>query len=92
MNEYPFYQHGTRIRVSYLPERLDPVVLLEPNRKGIRMFGPVSKGGGRYLARIAEIYNAFTFLELLSILHRKYSDHIFVPNKAFFQLANILSE
>lgn len=35
MDKCHFYQHGTMIRAWYPPEESDPVVLQEPNRKGM---------------------------------------------------------
>jgi len=54
MDECHFYQHGTRISAWYPPEDMDPVVLQEPNRKGISVFGAVRIEDGRLLTEITE--------------------------------------
>ena len=62
MDECHFYQRGTGIRVWYPHEESDPVVLQEPNRKGISVSGTVRISDGRLITQITERYNALTDL------------------------------
>ena len=46
LDECHFYQHGTRYRMWVPPEDHDPMVLQEPTRKGISVFGAVDPSSG----------------------------------------------
>ena len=54
------------------------MVLQEPNRKGISVFGAVRISDGRLITRITERYNALTFLEFLSLVHGRFPESIIV--------------
>ncbi len=92
MDECHFYQHGTRIRAWYPPEDADPIVLQEPNRKGISVFGAVRIRDGRLLTEITERYNAMTFLKFLSLVHRMFPDSILVMDNAMYHHAGIITD
>ncbi|MEM0136168.1 MAG: IS630 family transposase [Thermoplasmatales archaeon] len=92
MDECHFYQHGTRMKVWYPPKEPDPVVLQEPNKKGISVFGAVSISYGRLITQITERYNAFTFLEFLSLSHRIFPHSVFVLDYAFYHHAGIITD
>ncbi len=53
-DEYHFYQHGSMIRAWYPPEDADPIVLQEPNRKGISIFGALRISDGSLLTEITK--------------------------------------
>ena len=67
-----------------------PVVLQEPNRKGISVFGAVRIEDGRLLTEITERYNALTFLKFLSIAHARFPDSIFVLDNAQYHHASLI--
>lgn len=92
MDECHFYQHGTRIRSWYPPEDRDPVVLQEPGRKGISVFGAVSMDSGRLLTSLTDRYNALTFLEFLSLAHRTFPDSIFVLDNVLYHHAGVIND
>ena len=50
---------------GYPPEDHDPMVLQEPTRKGISVFGTVDPYSGVLGASIIEKYNSVTFREFL---------------------------
>ena len=80
------------MRVWIPPEDVDPTVLQEPGRKGISVFGAISISDGRLITRITEGYNAFTFLEFLSIVHKKFPDSVFVLDNALYHHASIVTD
>ncbi len=92
MDECHFYQHGTRIRAWYPPEESDPVVLQEPNRKGISVFGAVRISDGRLITQITERFNAFTFLEFLSLARRIFPHSVFALDNALYHHAGIITD
>ena len=92
LDECHFYQHGTRMRVWIPPEDLDTIVFQEPGRKGISVFGAISINDGRLIARITERYNAFTFMEFLSIVHKKFPHSAFVLDNALYHHASIATD
>ena len=65
LDECHFYRHGTRYRMWVPPEDTDPVVLQEPTRKGIIVFGAVDPYSGVLSRIITEKYNAVTFRAFL---------------------------
>ena len=92
MDECHFYQHGTRISAWHPPEDMGPVVLQEPNRKGISVFKAVRIRYGRLLTESTERYNALTFLKLLSIAHARFPDSIFVLDNAQYHHASLITD
>ncbi|MEM0134812.1 MAG: IS630 family transposase [Thermoplasmatales archaeon] len=92
IDECDFYQHGTRIRAWYHPEEPDPVVLQEPNRKGISVFGAVRISDRILITQITERYNTFTFLEFLSLARRIFSQSTFVLDNALYHHAGIITD
>ena len=48
------------------PEDFDPIVLQEPTREGISVFGSLDAGSGSLITKITESYNALTFMEFLT--------------------------
>ncbi|MGC8618878.1 MAG: IS630 family transposase, partial [Thermoplasmata archaeon] len=92
LDEVHFYQHGTRMRVWIPPEDIDPTVLQEPGRKGISVFGAIRISDGRLITSITEVYNAFTFVEFLYIVHKKFPDSVFVLDNALYHHASIVTD
>lgn len=90
-DECHFYKHGSRIRACYPPEDADPMVLQEPNRKGISIFGAVRISDGSLPTEITEKYSALTFLKVLS-LARKVSESIFVLDNALYHYACLIAD
>ncbi len=80
------------MRVWIPPEDIDPTVLQEPGRKGISVFGAIRISDGRLITRITEVYNAFTFVEFLSIVHKKFPDSVFVMDNALYHHASIVTD
>ena len=68
------------------------MVLQEPNRKGISVFGAVGTCDGRLLTKIAERYNAFTFLEFLSLVHIRFPESVIVMDNALYHHAGIITD
>ncbi len=50
------------------PEEKDPIVLQEPTRFHMSVFGAVNVGSGRLIHQMSETFNAVTFLDFLKIL------------------------
>lgn len=71
LDECHFYQNGTRIRMWIPPEDKDPIVLQEPTRKGISVFGAVNIRTGKFVGMVSDVFNAKTFLRFLTILIKK---------------------
>ncbi len=92
MDECHFYQHGTRIRAWYPPEDADPIMLQEPNRKGISVLGAVRMGDSRLVTEITEKYNALTFLKFLSSARMRFPDSIFVMENALYHHASLITD
>ena len=92
MDECHFYQHGSRIRTWYSPEELDPIILQEPNRNGISVFGAVRIDDGRLITMITEKYKAITFLEFLSMVHARFPKSILILDNAKYHHANIIRD
>ncbi len=47
-----------------------PVILQEPSRKGISVFGAVNTAAGKLVTKFTDRYNVVTFLKFLCIVHR----------------------
>lgn len=92
IDECHFYQHGSRIRTWFPPEDRDPVVLQEPNRKGISVFGVVSSHEGKLLTELTDKYNALTFMHFLEDAAKEFPDHIFVLDNARYHHCSIISD
>ncbi len=92
MDECHFYRHGTRMRAWYPPEDLEPIVLQEPNRKGISAFGAVNIRNGKLITKITDRYNALIFLEFLSMVHARFPDSILVLDNALYHHAGIITD
>lgn len=91
MDECHFYQHCTRISAWHPSEDMSAVVLQEPNRKGISVFGAVRIRDGRLFREITERHNALTFLKSLSIAHARFPDSIFVMDNARYHHASLIT-
>lgn len=50
------------------PEDIDPIVLQEPTRKNIGVFGAVCINDGRLITKFAKPFNGLTFLDYLEFL------------------------
>ena len=92
IDECHFCKHGTRIRTWHPPEERDPIVLQEPNGKGISVFGAVNIGGGRLLTRFTDKYNAMAFLEFLCIVHKRFPNSVIVLGNALCHHAGIVMD
>lgn len=68
------------------------MVLQEPNRKGISVFGAVRISDGSLLTEITEKYNALTFLEFLSLACKRFPDCIFVMDNALYHHASLITD
>lgn len=74
------------------PEDHDPMVLQEPTRRGISVFGSVDPGSGVLHTRITEKYNTLTFREfLMSTSPVKSGAHLILDN-ARYHHASLLKE
>ncbi|MCW6170957.1 MAG: transposase [Thermoplasmatales archaeon] len=80
------------MRAWYPPEDADPIVLHEPNRKGISVFGAVRISDGSPLSEITEKYNALTLLEFLSLDRKRFPDCIFVLDNALYHHASLITD
>ena len=74
------------------PEDIDLTVLQEPGRKGISVFGAISIIDGRLITTITEKYNAFTFVEFLSVVNKKFPDSLLVLDNALYHHASIVTD
>lgn len=92
IGECHFYQHGSRIRAWYPLEYLDPMVIQEPNRKGISVFGAVGISDSRLITKITERYSALTFLGSLSLVHGRFPESIIVMENALYHHAGIITD
>jgi len=68
VDECHFQQHGSRCVMWIPPEEKDPIVLQEPTRFHISVFGAVNVGTGRLVHQMSETFNAVTFLDFLKNL------------------------
>ena len=92
LDEFHFYQHGTRYRMWVPPEDHDPMVLQEPTRKGISVLGAVDPYSGVLRASITEKYNAVTFREFLMSISTISGEIHMVLDNAKYHHASLLKE
>jgi transposase len=92
LDECHFYQHGTRYRMWVPPEDHDPVVIQEPTRKGISVFGAVDPCTGIMRTGITDKYNAITFREFLMIISPLSGEIHMILDNARYHHARILNE
>jgi len=69
-DECHFQQHGSRCAMWIPPEDVDPILLHEPTRKNVAVFGAVRPDDGRLVTQRGEKFNADTFLSFLKRLLR----------------------
>lgn len=67
-DECHFQQHGSRCAMRIPPEDIDPVVLQEPTRKSIGVFGAVRISDGCLVRSREKTFNNITFLQFLKKL------------------------
>jgi len=67
-DECHFQQHGSRCAMWIPPEDIDPVVLQEPTRKSIGVFGAVRISDGCLVTSQEKTFNSMTFLYFLKKL------------------------
>ena len=66
------------------PEDRDPIVLQEPTRRGMSIFGSVDSARGVLHTQITEKYNALTFKAfLMSISPVKSENHMILDNAKY---------
>jgi transposase len=69
------------------PEEKDPIVLQEPTRFHISVFGAVNVASGQFIHQMSETFNAATFLDFLKkiLSHRKGSKviHLILDNSRY---------
>jgi transposase len=69
------------------PEDVDPIVLQEPTRKNIGVFGAVRINDGRLVTKISKPFNAVTFQDYLELLLNFKKDghcmHIILDNSRY---------
>ena len=92
LDECHFYQHGTRYRMLVHLEDHDPMVLQEPTRKGISVFGAVDPSSGILRTEITEKYNAITFREFLMSISPVSGEVHMILDNAKYHHANLLKE
>ena len=67
MDEFHFYQHGSRLAMWIPPEDIDPIVLLYPTRKCVSVFGAVNIiRTGEFVGMESNVFNAITFRRFLT--------------------------
>jgi len=67
-DECHFQQHGSRCAMWIPPEDTDPVVLQEPTRKSIGIFGAVRISNGCLVTSQEKTFNSMTFLHFMEKL------------------------
>jgi len=70
-DECHFQQYGTSCVMWVPPEETDPVLLHEPTRRSIALFGAVNLRAGQMHALFCEPFNGDTFTVFLSTLLRR---------------------
>ena len=70
----------------------DPMVLQEPTRKGISVFGAVDPSSGILGTEITEKYNAITFREFLMSISPVSGEVHMILDNAKYHHANLLKE
>ncbi len=87
LDECHFQQHGSRCRMWVPPEDIDPIILQEPTRKNISVFGSVSLDNGCLITKFSKPFNGVTFQEYLELLltHKKDGRcmHIILDNSRY---------
>jgi transposase len=87
LDECHFQQHGSRCRMWVPPEDIDPIVLQEPTRKNISVFGAVCVSDGRLVTQFSKPFNGVTFRSYLeSLLNNKKNEccmHIILDNSRY---------
>ena len=91
-DECHFYQHGTRYRMWIPPQDHDPMMLWEPTRKGISVFGAVDQPSGTLRTEVTEKYNAITFREFLMSISPVSGEVHMILDNAMYHHANLLKE
>ena len=74
------------------PEDHDPMVLQEPTRKGISVFGAADPSSGVLKTEIREKYNTITFREFLMIISPISGEVHMIPDNAKYHHASLLKE
>lgn len=87
LDECHFQQHGSRCMMWIPPEDTDPIILHEPTRKHISVFGAVCIKNGSLVTQFSKTFNAVTFQEYLELLLTHKSDggcmHIILDNSRY---------
>jgi transposase len=71
IDECHFQQHGSRCQMWVPPEETDPVLLHEPTRRSLALFGAVNLRRGHMQALFCEPFNGDTFTVFLHTLMRR---------------------
>ena len=74
------------------PEDFDPIVLQEPMREGISVFGSLDADSGSLITKITESYNALTFMEFLTSIPTGGKETHFVLDNAKYHHATMIQE
>lgn len=87
LDECHFQQHGSRCMMWVPPEDIDPIVLHEPTRKHISVFGAVCIEKGNLVTQFSKVFNGSTFQEYPEMLLTHKSDsccmHIILDNSRY---------
>jgi transposase len=87
LDECHFQQHGSRCMMWIPPEDTDPIILHEPTRKSISVFGAVRIKNGSLVTQFSKPFNALTFQKYLELLLTYKSDsrrmHIILDNSRY---------
>src|SRR3970282_2063025 len=87
LDECHFQQHGSRCKMWVPPEDKDPIVLQEPTRKNISVFGAACVHDGRLVKKLSKPFNGMTFQEYLELLLNHKKDrlemHIILDNSKY---------
>jgi transposase len=70
-DECHFQQHGSRCAMWVPPEETDPILLHEPTRRSVALFGAVNLRGGQIHALFSEPFNGDSFIVFLRTLLRR---------------------
>ena len=88
----PFLSAWNKVHDVGTPNNHDRLVLQEPTRKGISVFGAVDPYSGVLKASITEKYNAVTFREFLMSISPMSGEIHMVLDNAKYHHANLLKE
>lgn len=87
LDECHFQQHGSRCMMWIPPEDTDPIILHEPTRKSISVFGAVRIENGSLVTQFSKPFNALTFQKYLELLLTHKNDsrrmHIILDNSRY---------